>query len=112
MNKTDLFDLFIYLEIYINLFFKIINYKYIKKILRRRKILTFEYRNKLDSVIEGCWKFKALDVLEISDEFTNDEKHKIMEHLFINKNKVKQTKGVEIESSNKKKFILRTQFLK
>src|SRR5215210_5997210 len=50
--------------------------------------LTSDYKNNLYSVIEDCWKFKTLDLLDISDEFTNDEKHKIMEHLFnhINKN--------------------------
>ena len=50
--------------------------------------LTFEYMRKLDSVIEDCWKFKALDLLDISDEFTNDEKPKMMEHMFnhINQN--------------------------
>ena len=50
--------------------------------------LTFEYMRKLDSVIEDWWKFEALDLLDISDEFTNDEKRKMMEHMFnhINQN--------------------------
>lgn len=75
--------------------------------------LTSDYRNKLESVIEDCWKFKALDVLEISDEFTNDEKHKILEHLFnhTNQNKLKSKKENEIDPSNEKMILSYRQFL-
>jgi DNA-binding HxlR family transcriptional regulator len=75
--------------------------------------LTSEYKSKLDSVIEDCWKFKALDLLEISDEFNNDEKHKILEHLFnhINQNKVEQEKENDVDLSNGKVLISYTQFL-
>jgi predicted transcriptional regulator len=50
--------------------------------------LTSEYKNKLGIVIEDYWKFKAIDLLDISDELTNDERHKIIEYLFkqINQN--------------------------
>ena len=50
--------------------------------------LTSEYKNKLGTVIEDYWKFKAIDLLDISDELTNDERHKIIEYLFkqINQN--------------------------
>ena len=63
--------------------------------------LTFEYKRKLDSVIEDCWKFKALDLLDISDEFTNDEKRKMMEHLFnhINQNMMIQEKEKQKENN-------------
>ncbi len=44
--------------------------------------LTFSTKCKLDLVIEDCWKLKPLDLLDISDELTNDEKQKIIEHLF------------------------------
>ena len=73
--------------------------------------LTSEYKNKLDSVIEDCWKFKALDLLDISDEFTNDEKRKIMEQLFnhINQNVIvqekKKQKENDIGSSNEKVLL-------
>jgi DNA-binding HxlR family transcriptional regulator len=75
--------------------------------------LTSEYKNNLYAVIEDCWKFKALDLLDISDEFTNDEKHKIMEHLFnhINKNRVEQEKKNDLDSSNEKVLLSYTQFL-
>jgi DNA-binding HxlR family transcriptional regulator len=75
--------------------------------------LTSEYKNNLYSVIEDCWKFKTLDLLDISDEFTHDEKHKIMEHLFnhINKNSVEQEKKNEVDSSNEKVLLSYTQFL-
>ena len=64
--------------------------------------LTFEYKGKLDLVIEDCWKFKALDLLDISDELTNDEKQKIIEHLFkqFSQNKVEQIKKKEKEKEN------------
>lgn len=64
--------------------------------------LTFEYKCKLDLVIEDCWKFKALDLLDISDELTNDEKQKIIEHLFkqFSQNKVEQMKKMEKEKGN------------
>ena len=60
------------------------------------------YKCKLDSVIEDCWKFKALDLLDISDELTNDEKQKIIEHLFnqFSQNKVEQMKKKEKEKEN------------
>jgi DNA-binding HxlR family transcriptional regulator len=61
--------------------------------------LTFEYMRKLDSVIEDCWKFKALDLLDISDEFTNDEKHK------------KKQKENDIGSSNEKVLLPYIQYL-
>jgi DNA-binding HxlR family transcriptional regulator len=50
--------------------------------------LTSDYKNKLDSIIEDYWKFKAIDLLDVSDEFTSDERYKIIEHLFkqINQN--------------------------
>jgi hypothetical protein len=79
--------------------------------------LTFEYKRKLDSVIEDCWKFKALDLLDISDEFTNDEKRKIMEQLFnhINQNVMvqekKKQKENDIGSSNEKVLLPYIQYL-
>lgn len=79
--------------------------------------LTFEYMRKLDSVIEDCWKFKALDLLDISDEFTNDEKRKIMEQLFnhINQNVMvqekKKQKENDIGSSNEKVHLPYIQYL-
>lgn len=79
--------------------------------------LTFEYMRKLDSVIEDCWKFKALDLLDISDEFTNDEKRKIMEQLFnhINQNVMvqekKKQKENDIGSSNEKVRLPYIQYL-
>src|SRR5215210_196444 len=81
--------------------------------------LTSEYKNKLDSVIEDCWKFKALDLLDISDELNNDEKHKIIEQLFtqISENKVKQMnkkekeKENDIDPSNEKVLLPYTQYL-
>jgi DNA-binding HxlR family transcriptional regulator len=74
--------------------------------------LTSEYKNNLYSIIEDCWKFKTLDLLDISDEFTNDEKHKIMEHLFnhINKNSVEQEKKNDVDLSNEKVLLSYTQF--
>jgi DNA-binding HxlR family transcriptional regulator len=64
--------------------------------------LTSEYKNKLYSVIEDCWKFKALDLLDISDEFTHDEKQKIKEHLFkhIHQNSLEDEKKTENEKKN------------
>jgi len=79
--------------------------------------LTFEYKRKLDSVIEDCWKFKALDLLDISDEFTNDEKRKMMEHLFnhINQNMMIQEKEKQKEnnigSSNEKVLVQYIQYI-
>ena len=81
--------------------------------------LTSEYKNKLDSVIEDCWKFKALDLLDISDELTNDEKQKIIEQLFnqISHNKVEQMKKKEkekesdIDPSNEKVLLPYIQYL-
>ena len=79
--------------------------------------LTFEYMRKLDSVIEDCWKFKALDLLEISDEFTNDEKRKMMEHMFnhINQNMMVQEKKKQKEnyigSSNENVLLPYIQYL-
>ena len=79
--------------------------------------LTFEYKSRLDSVIEDCWKFKALDLLDISDEFTHDEKRKMMEHLFnhINQNMMvkekKKQKENDIGSSNEKVLLSYTQHL-
>ena len=79
--------------------------------------LTCEYMRKLDSVIEDCWKFKALDLLDISDEFTNDEKRKIMEQLFnhINQNVMvqekKKQKENDIGSSNEKVRLPYIQYL-
>jgi hypothetical protein len=79
--------------------------------------LTLEYKRKLDSVIEDCWKFKALDLLDISDEFTNDEKRKIMEQLFnhINQNVMvqekKKQKENDIGSSNEKVLLPYIQYL-
>ncbi len=79
--------------------------------------LTFEYMRKLDSVIEDCWKFKALDLLDISDEFTNDEKRKMMEHMFnhINQNMMvqekKKQKENDIGSSNEKVRLPYIQYL-
>ena len=79
--------------------------------------LTFEYMRKLDSVIEDCWKFKALDLLDISDEFTNDEKRKMMEHMFnhINQNMMvqekKKQKENDIGSSNEYVFLPYIQYL-
>lgn len=79
--------------------------------------LTFEYMRKLDSVIEDCWKFKALDLLEISDEFTNDEKRKMMEHMFnhINQNMMvqekKKQKENDIGSSNENVLLPYIQYL-
>ena len=74
--------------------------------------LTLEYKNKLDSVIENCWKFKALDLLDISDELTNDEKHKIIEHLFehINQNNQPNNKK-DITSPNEKVLFPYIQYL-
>jgi DNA-binding HxlR family transcriptional regulator len=76
--------------------------------------LTSEYKNNLYSVIEDCWKFKTLDLLDISDEFTNDEKHKIVEHLFnhINKNSVEQEKKNGVDSSNEKVLLSFHNFYK
>lgn len=45
--------------------------------------MTHEYKNKLSSLIEDHWKFKAIDLLNISDELTKEERHKIINHLFI-----------------------------
>ena len=79
--------------------------------------LTFEYMRKLDSVIEDCWKFKALDLLDISDEFSNDEKRKMMEHMFnhINQNMMvqekKKQKENDIGSSNEKVRLPYIQYL-
>jgi DNA-binding HxlR family transcriptional regulator len=79
--------------------------------------LTFEYKSKLDSVIEDSWKFKALDLLDISDEFTNDEKRKIMEQLFnhINQNVMvqenKKQKENDIGSSNEKGLLPYIKYL-
>ena len=79
--------------------------------------LTFEYMRKLDSVIEDCWKFKALDLLDISDEFTNDEKRKMMEHMFnhINQNimvqEKKKQKENDIGSSNENVLLPYIQYL-
>ena len=79
--------------------------------------LTFEYMRKLDSVIEDCWKFKALDLLDISDEFTNDEKRKMMEQLFnhINQNVMvqekKKQKENDIGSSNENVLLPYIQYL-
>jgi DNA-binding HxlR family transcriptional regulator len=79
--------------------------------------LTFEYKSKLDSVIEDSWKFKALDLLDISDEFTNDEKRKIMEQLFnhINQNVMvqenKKQKKNDIGSSNEKVLLPYIKYL-
>jgi len=77
--------------------------------------LTFDYKCKLDSVIEDCWKFKALDLLDISDELTNDEKQKIIEHLFkqFSQNKVEQEKEKEndIDPSNEKVRLPYIQYL-
>ena len=79
--------------------------------------LTFEYKSKLDSVIEDSWKFKALDLLDISDEFTNDEKRKMMEHMFnhINQNMMvqekKKQKENDIGSSNENVLLPYIQYL-
>ena len=79
--------------------------------------LTFEYMRKLDSVIEDCWKFKALDLLDISDEFTNDEKRKMLEHMFnhINQNMMvqekKKQKENDIGSSTEYVFLPYIQYL-
>jgi predicted transcriptional regulator len=79
--------------------------------------LTFEYKSKLDSVIEDSWKFKALDLLDISDEFTNEEKRKITEQLFnhINQNAMvqekKKQKENDIGSSNEKVLLSYIQYL-
>ena len=79
--------------------------------------LTFEYMRKLDSVIEDCWKFKALDLLDISDEFTNDEKRKMTEHMFnhINPNMMvqekKKQKENDIGSSNENVLLPYIQYL-
>jgi len=79
--------------------------------------LTFEYMRKLDSVIEDCWKFKALDLLDISDEFSNDEKRKMMEHMFnhINQNMMvqekKKQKENDIGSSNEYVLLPYIQYL-
>ena len=79
--------------------------------------LTFEYMRKLDSVIGDCWKFKALDLLDISDEFTNDEKRKMMEHMFnhINQNMMvqekKKQKENDIGSSNENVLLPYIQYL-
>jgi hypothetical protein len=48
--------------------------------------MTAEYKKKLDSIVEDYWKFKAIDFFNISDEFTNEEKDKIIYDLF---NKIK-----------------------
>ena len=74
--------------------------------------LTSEYKNKLDSVIEDCWKFKALDLLDISDELTNDEKQKIIEHLFnhINQHNQQNNKK-DMASPNEKVLFPYTQYL-
>ena len=78
--------------------------------------LTFEYMRKLDSVIEDCWKFKALDLLDISDEFTNDEKLKMMEHMFnhLNQNMVQEKekqKENDIGSSHENVLLPYIQYL-
>jgi predicted transcriptional regulator len=74
--------------------------------------LTSEYKSKLDSVIENCWKFKALDLLDISDELSNDEKHKIVEHLFehINEHNQQNYKKV-MTSSNENVLFPYLQYL-
>jgi len=74
--------------------------------------LTSEYKNKLDSVIEDCWKFKAIDLLDISDELTNDEKHQIIAHLFnpINQNNQQNNKK-DMASPNEKVLFPYTQHL-
>jgi DNA-binding HxlR family transcriptional regulator len=74
--------------------------------------LTSEYKNKLYSVIEDCWKFKALDLLDISDDFTYDEKQKIKEHLFkhIHQNSLEDKKN-DINSSNEKVLLPYIQYL-
>ena len=71
--------------------------------------LTFEYKNKLDLIIEDYWKFKAIDLLDISDELTNDERYKIIKHLFkqINQNNEKE----DIDPSKGKVFPSYIQYL-
>ena len=44
--------------------------------------MTTEFKNKLGSLIEERWKFKAIDLLDISDELTTEERDKIINHLF------------------------------
>ena len=41
--------------------------------------ITTQFKNKLGLLIEDCWKFKAIDLLDISDELTKDERDKIIE---------------------------------
>jgi DNA-binding HxlR family transcriptional regulator len=67
--------------------------------------LTSEYKSKLDSVIENCWKFKALDLLDISDDLTNDEKHKIIKHLFNHINQHNQQNNKKDMTSPNEKVI-------
>ena len=47
-------------------------------------------------------EIQTLDLLDISDELTNDEKQKIIEHLFkqFSQNKVEQMKKKEKEKEN------------
>jgi len=75
--------------------------------------LTSEYKSKLDSVLENCWKFKALDLLDISDEFTSDEKQKIKEHLFkhIHQNSLEDEKKNDMTSPNEKVLFPYIQYL-
>ena len=63
--------------------------------------LTSEYKNKLDVVVEDYWKFKAIDLLDISDELTNDERHKIIEYLF---KQINQNNEEDINPSSGKVF--------
>ena len=66
--------------------------------------LTFEYKNKLDLVVEDYWKLKAIDLLDISDELTNDERYKIINHLFKQVNQNKEKEKEDIDHSNGKAF--------
>lgn len=66
--------------------------------------LTFEYKNKLDLVVEDYWKLKAIDLLDISDELTNDERYKIINHLFKQVNQNKEKEMEYIDHSNGKAF--------
>ena len=66
--------------------------------------LTSQYKNKLDLVVEDYWKLKAIDLLDISDELTNDERYKIINHLFKQVNQNKEKEMEYIEHSNGKAF--------
>ena len=42
----------------------------------------FKSIKELDDVVENYWRLKAIDLLDISDEFTDEERNRIVNSLF------------------------------